>query len=113
MLYRWGRNCPFSFFFLLFFACLYAVTTCRNQKRPKSEKTNKQQQENPTETALQRISFEIKQKKTSERAGRERMKPVGIGVGFFSGGGGEQLPGKETTRELQTGKGMVFFCMVY
>lgn len=37
------------------------------------------------------------------------MKPVEIGVGFFGGGGGEQLPVKKTTRTLQTGKGMVFF----
>ena len=51
---------PFPFF--QFFACLYAVTTCRNQKRAKSEKTKKQNQ-NPTETTLQRISFESNKKK--------------------------------------------------
>lgn len=103
---------PFPFF--QFFACLYAVTTCRNQKRAKSEKTKKQNQ-NPTETTLQRISFESNKKKTSGRVGRERMKPVEIGVGFFGGGGGEQLLVKKTTRTLQTGKGMVFFFfyMVY
>lgn len=107
-----GKKLPL-FLFFSFFACLYAVTTCRNQKRAKSEKTKKQNQ-NPTETTLQRISFESNKKKTSGRVGRERMKPVEIGVGFFGGGGGEQLPVKKTTRTLQTGKGMVFFFyMVY
>ena len=108
-----GKKLPL-FLFFSFFACLYAVTTCRNQKRAKSEKTKKQNQ-NPTETTLQRISFESNKKKTSGRVGRERMKPVEIGVGFFGGGGGEQLLVKKTTRTLQTGKGMVFFFfyMVY
>ena len=56
-----GKKLPL-FLFFSFFACLYAVTTCRNQKRAKSEKTKKQNQ-NPTETTLQRISFESNKKK--------------------------------------------------
>ena len=111
VLYRWGRNCPFSFFFS-FFACLYAVTTCRNQKRSQIRE-NKETKPESNRNNLAEDFFWIKQKKDLWKGWERKNEAGGNWSGILWRWRRGRVARQRPHERFKQAKEWCFFYMVY